>query len=204
MKHNTQISIRLLLGLFIVSLPAHSASATLSHPALAKVAHYLNHMTTLDAELIQTNPDGSPAEGHLTLKMPYRIKLTYTTPKPLVLLVIDAQTLVHYDPQTRGKTFHSFKGTPLEILMRRPFVLDKTLDVLDVSQGQGILKVTLAHAQAQDQGTLTLVFNEHPFQLRAWQVLDVQHNLTSVALVNIQEHLPLEDHVFRLPQAPKR
>lgn len=46
------------------------------------------------------------------------------------------------------------------------------------------------------QGNITLVFTNHPFELRQWRVLDAQGQVTQVSLQSPEAGVTFEDSLF--------
>lgn len=197
MKRPPLVLALLVLAWSGVTRPGMAAVHGSGRPVQDQVVDYMNSLNTLEAGFIQTQPDGGVVEGTLFFQAPCRIRMNY---ERFVLLVPDDTTLVHYDIATGRKAFYPFRETPLDLFVRRPFVLDGTVDVLEAREEGGILHLVLARHGAHAQGQLALTFTLSPLRLRGWSVLDAQQNTTSVALVNIQENRPLDAGLFRLPR----
>ena len=59
-------------------------------------------------------------------------------------------------------------------------------------------RVNIIDTDEPDQGGLTLVFTQRPFELRKWLVTDAQGSTTSVAISEVEEGLSFKAEVFVL------
>ena len=81
--------------------------------------------------------------------------------------------------------------------MRANVELDgKDLAVTKVSHQPGILGITVVDADDPGQGQLTLIFSQRPFQLRQWQVIDAEGQITTVSLFDAETGIPLDPSLF--------
>lgn len=163
---------------------------------IQRAQDYLNGVTSLKARFLQINGNGGQSEGTAYLSRPGHLRLQYDPPSPL-LVVADGTFLIVQDKTVDNPSYIPLGQTPAGMLVRDHVQLDgKDLEVTRVSHQPGVLSVTVEQADDEDQGTLTLVFSERPFQLRQWQVQDSQGQTTSVSLYDVTTGLTLDPSLF--------
>ena len=59
-----------------------------------------------------------------------------------------------------------------------------------------MLRVEVEQVDNLDSGRVMMVFTDTPLQLRKWQVIDSQGNLTDTTLINPNFDVPLNESLF--------
>lgn len=165
---------------------SRSQSAALSPDevaAVTRVERFLNDIKTMQARFVQVSSNGAYAEGELYVDRPGRMRFDYDPPTP-VLMIANGLTLLYYDEELKEATFLPLWETPLWFLIRDEVRLDNNLEVVEIEEAMGTLRVSLRDPDAPEGGTVTLVFSDGPLALRKWEVVDPQGIRTQVSLVN--------------------
>jgi len=180
------------------SAPAAAAPAAVpqqSTETLARLEAYLNQVTTLHARFVQVSSNGAFAEGDLYLDRPGRLRFEYDPPHP-ALLIANGVTLLYYDRDLEQATFLPLWETPLWFLIRERVDLTDGLEVVDITQGAAVIKVTLRSTDDGGEGEVTLVFADRPISLHSWEIHDAQGIVTQVALVNPEFGVSIDRELF--------
>jgi outer membrane lipoprotein-sorting protein len=172
-----------------------AAAAQQSAETLARLEAYLNQITTLHARFVQVSSNGAFAEGDLYLDRPGRLRFEYDPPHP-ALLIANGVTLLYYDRDLEQATFLPLWETPLWFLIRERVDLSDGLEVVDIIQGAGTIKVTVRSTDDGGEGELTLVFADRPISLHSWEIHDAQGIVTQVALVNPEFGVSIDRDLF--------
>jgi len=178
--------------------PAAAAPAAVpqqSTETLARLEAYLNQVTTLHARFVQVSSNGAFAEGDLYLDRPGRLRFEYDPPHP-ALLIANGVTLLYYDRDLEQATFLPLWETPLWFLIRERVDLTDGLEVVDITQGAAVIKVTLRSTDDGGEGEVTLVFADRPISLHSWEIHDAQGIVTQVALVNPEFGVSIDRELF--------
>ena len=85
--------------------------------------------------------------------------------------------------------------TPLRPLLLEDIDIAGTYDFL-IDRSPKILRITLIDPEDPDQGSLTLVFHEDPFELYQWVVIDSVGLTTVVVLSEVLLDPPLTGQLF--------
>lgn len=185
---------------FFALLAAGSAYAALSPNDLKDVDRAetsLNAATTLRARFLQVAPDGSTAEGTLSLSRPGKLRLDYDPPTPLIILA-NGDWLVYHDSQLDHTSYVDIDSTPAALLVKKDLHLNSDgATVTNVVHKPGVLEITAVKEKDPRQGKITLIFTEAPFQLKQWLVTDAQGQTTTVSLYNPRTDVKFDDHIFR-------
>ena len=198
-----------LVLLFLVlafAAPAASASraAVLSaedDATLARVETYLNTMRSFSARFIQVNDDGRLAEGSLALSRPGKMRFEYDPPVP-ILMIADGFSLLYYDKELEQATFLPLWETPLWFLIRDKVDLRESLEVTEVQQDKGTLRIGFRDPERADEGQVTLIFSDEPLRLVKWRIVDSQGFVTEVSLLDLQREERLDPSLFAYDDLP--
>lgn len=175
----------------VAAVGAPSAAAALEPPdpasVLAQANAYFNGMTTLTGGFVQIGADGRRIGGRLTLAKPGRLRFDYDDPSPLQV-VADGTSVAVRDRRLATQDLYFISQTPLKFLLREKIDLARDLDVTDVSNDPGGVRISL-----EDRSTLggtskiQLFFDADVKVLSQWRITDPQGYQTTVQLSNLQK-----------------
>lgn len=197
----------LLSAALLAPLPALFASPAAAAPAtpvslsaqdqavVARVEEYLNGITTLQSKFLQVAPNGRQATGTFYLWRPGRMRLEYDRPLK-DFIVADGSFVFYWDGEMRQQSSAPIGSTLADFILRKNIRLSGDVTVTDVFQAPGVVEVSLQESKDPGKGTLTLVFEDRPFQLRKWRVLDAQGMTTEVALLNPRTDVTFDREMF--------
>jgi len=185
----------------IASFAAAPVSAALTpedNADLKRIETYLGNIKTLQALFQQTNPDGSTAEGELYLSRPGKMRFEYQPPVQM-LIVSDGNFVAVNDLELKSVQFFPVESTPVWFLLREAIKLSGDVTVTRFERGPKSLRVTCVQTKDPNSGAITLVFQDDPLVLKQWIVLDPQHRLTTVALIDPRQGVEVKPEMFYLP-----
>lgn len=197
-----------LLAPLAATLPALlAASAAIAAPAVpvaltaqdeatvAKVEEYLNGIVNLQSKFLQVAPNGRQATGTFYLSRPGKMRLEYDRPLK-DFIVADGSFVFYWDGEMRQQSSAPIGSTLADFILRKTIRLSGDVTVTEVFQAPGVIEVSLLETKDPGKGTLTLVFEDRPFQLRKWRVLDAQGLTTEVALLNPRTDVTFDRDMF--------
>lgn len=208
---------KIILGLLAaaaLSLPAAAAPTkgkappppTLSAEEQARlpaVEAYLNDIRSLKSQFIQSSDDGAAmATGTFQLLRPGRMRIDYNENGNYI--VADGRFVYFWDAEVKEQQNAPIGSTLADFLLRDNIRLSGDVTVTRMGQEGGVLELTLVQTKEPGQGSLTLVFEEKPFGLRKWRVLDAQGRTTEVALQNPQFGVSLDKDQFYFRESGRR
>jgi len=200
-----------LLAAAALSAPVAAAKVKAPLPLTAEqqaqlpaVETYLNGIKTLKSQFIQSSDDGAPLQtGTFQLWRPGRMRIDYDPPNANYI-VADGSFVYFWDAEVKEQQNAPIGSTLADFLLRDKISLSGDVVVTAMSRDEGLLEVTLVQAKEPGQGSLTLVFEERPFGLRKWRVLDAQGRTTEVALQNPQFGVSLDKDQFFFRDSGRR
>ena len=187
------------LGLLVL-FAAASASAALSptdQKDVDRAEAYLNAVTLLRAHFLQVAPDGSTAEGTLSLSRPGKLRLDYDPPTPMIILA-SGDWLVYHDSQLDHTSYIDIDSTPAALLVKKDLRLNADgATVTGVVHKPGLVEISAVKEKDPRQGKITLIFSEAPYQLKQWLVTDPQGQTTTVSLYDPRTDVKFDPNIFR-------
>lgn len=199
-----KIVLALLAALSLVVPAAVAASKGKAPPPLSAeeqarlpaIEGYLNGIRTLKSKFIQSSDDGAGlATGTFQLLRPGRMRIDYDPPNGN-FIVADGSFVYFWDAEVKEQQNSPIGSTLADFLLREDIRLSGDVTVIGMNSQDGLLEVTLVQAKDPGLGSLTLVFEEKPFSLRKWRVLDAQGRTTEVALQGPQFGVSLDKDQF--------
>ena len=181
-----------------VGAPTAASSMLDAEPAavLAQANAYFNGMTTLSGNFVQIAGDGRRIGGKLTLAKPGRLRFDYDQPSPMEV-VADGTSVAVKDRKLKTQDLYFISQTPLKFLLRDKIDLARDLNVTDVSNDPGGIRIGL-----EDRSTLggtskiQLYFDAEMKTLSQWRITDPQGYLTTVQLSNLQKGKAVDGALF--------
>jgi outer membrane lipoprotein-sorting protein len=152
---------------------------------IARAEAWLNRLTSLKARFVQIAQNGASAEGTGWIVRPGKMRFEYDPPEPLLLVASYGQ-FFYFDRQLKQATTLPIGATPLGILLRDDLRLSGDVTVSRVERSGGLLRITLFRTGRPAEGSLTLVFDQDPIELKQWAVVDAQGQETRVSLFQTQ------------------
>lgn len=181
--------------LLLFSFPAHAAKKEDNTVNLKKVEEYLNKITTVRANFIQTSPSGKSSEGKFYMSRPGKLRWEYSPPMK-ILIVSDGSFLIYYNKELDEVSYIPVGDTLLTFLTRDKISLSGDIEVVEAKREGGISRVAVAQSDKREQGTLTMTFDNSPFQLKKLEMEDGNGQITTVSFDNAEYDVALNDKLF--------
>ena len=185
----------LIYALFFVLMALQPASA--HQVDLHKIENYLNNLKTLQAGFVQMSSNGGTAEGRIYIAKPSKIRMEYTAPDEL-LIVGNGDYIIYNDKELDQITNIDYKDIPATMIQTKQIKFDgQNLKVVDVYEDGGQTAITVETPQKPEIKPITLIFDNEPFRLKQWKVIDTQNIEITISLFDIEQDLTLSDSLFK-------
>lgn len=193
MNRRDLVSNALALGCTL-AMPSLALGQT--NPAdLTRISNYLNGIGTMQGSFVQVGPDGDLSQGLFYMRRPGRIRFEYQPPNP-TLIVADGFWVGIYDTLDGTLDRFPLEETPLDLLLRDRVDFRREGAIRRIERSAGQLRVLAIDPDAEDQGSITMVFNDNPLELTQWIVVDSQGLATTVALSEIRRNVEINPSKF--------
>jgi outer membrane lipoprotein-sorting protein len=150
---------------------------------VVRIENYLDAIRSYRSAFFQIAPNGAVTEGRFVMERPGRLRFDYDPPSPIEI-VADGTYLHYYDHELGQINSFAIEDTPIGVLVQETIRFDGLVHVTEVVRDPGVIRITLVDAEDPAMGSLTLVFVDHPLELRQWQVKDAQGLVTTVAFLD--------------------
>lgn len=179
----------------LMFLTAFSAKA--DKVDLSKIEDYLNNLKTLEAGFVQMASNGGTAEGKLYISKPSKIRMEYTSPEPL-LIVGNGDYIIYYDKELDQITNIDYKDIPATVILTKKIKFDnENLKITDLYKDSGQTSITVETPKTPGVKPITLIFENEPFRLKQWKVIDQQNIEVTISLFDIEQDAKLSDSLFK-------
>ncbi len=163
---------------------------------LSKIENYLNNITTLESNFVQMASNGATSEGKLYISKPAKIRMEYAPPTD-VLIVGNGNEIIFHDKELDQITNIDYDDIPGTKILTNTIQIDnKNLKVTDFYKDAGSTTITLEYAKSKDMGPITLIFNNNPFELKQWKIIDPQSVEVTLSLYDMTQGKPLDENLF--------
>lgn len=187
------------LLLLLPALPATAADTLALSDAnradLARIETYLNGLGTMQSRFVQANPDGTHSEGTMYLQRPGKLRFEYDPPDPY-LIITYGKWFIYVDKELEEATYLPVDKTPAYFIVKKDINFGGKLRVESFQKANKVFRVEVVQVDEPDSGRVMMVFTDTPLQLRKWQIVDSQGNLTDTTLINPNFDVPLNEELF--------
>ena len=183
---------KLLFAALLIAGSAHAENAD-----LGKIESYLNNISTLEANFVQMSSNGGSAEGKIYIEKPSKIRMEYTAPDPL-LIVGNGEYIIYNDKELDQITNIDYKDIPATMILSNKIKFDgKNLKVTDFYKDSGQTSVTVEMPNSPGVKPITLIFDNAPFRLKQWKVIDQQNIEVTISLFEAEQDKKLSENLFK-------
>ena len=162
---------------------------------VARVEAYLNTIRTAQSRFTQFASNGEVSTGDFYLQRPGRLRFAYDPPVP-ILIVATGSDLIYFEKELEQVSYIPVGRTPLGFLLERTVAFGKDIAVDRVQRQPGALAITGHDTRRPEDGAVTLVFSDQPFELRQWIVRDPQGKSTTISLEGLRTGVTLDPKLF--------
>lgn len=179
-------------------LIASTVQAIAAPASLDQISDYLNTLKSVTADFVQYNPDGSRMNGTMYLKRPGKVRFEYQgTNTPLVL--IGGGQVAVFDPLSNEPPFRFPVGqTPIAPVIGRDVDLAGTRFETRLMESGDFTILNVQDPKFAQYGSVSLVFDTAPLQLRQWVVIDGGGQQTAIALKTINKNASIKNILFNI------
>jgi outer membrane lipoprotein-sorting protein len=182
-------------GLALSAAVPPAAAQSADPGLLARVAAYLNGISTMQARFTQINQNGSAAQGDFYLSRPGRMRIDYDPPVPY-LYIADGFMLTFWDAELEQRNDVMLGTTLADFITRENITLSGDVTVRSAVNTGDLIEIELVQTEDPAAGTLTLRLTPNPMQLVSWVVVDAEGTATEVVLEDARYGVSLPSRLF--------
>ena len=180
----------------LVSIFAVNANAAVDANLVNKAENYLNSITGLSGDFVQT-ANGQSQQGDFYMLRPGRVRLDYDNMP--IQLISDGQDLYFFDKSLDQITTVPLTSTPAGILVRKNIDLtDADINVVETNDMKQTFSLKLNLRGQEGLGYMVVSFDKNPVQLNSWTVVDATGAKTDVAFKKLQKKTKFAKNFFQI------
>ena len=165
---------------------------------IAKANAYFNDDATMIASFTQIGGDGRRTDGQLLIDRPGRMRFAYAPPATLEV-VADGQSVAVIDRKLHTQDLYFIGQTPLKFLLKDHVDLAADTKITGVSGDGNTASIDIEdHATFGGTSKIRLTFDQQPFALKQWTVVDPQGYETVVSLSEVDLQTKPDDSQFKI------
>jgi outer membrane lipoprotein-sorting protein len=164
-----------------------------------KLTAYFNEMGDMKGEFQQISPDGKRLRGYIYVKRPNSFRFEYRRPSRQ-LIISDGKSMIIQDLDLKTDDRWGLDKTPFRIILKKDVDLQRDARILEVSDSEDRIQLTLQDKDPTAVGRLKLLFQKSPaIELKEWITADSQGLETKVELSDFAKAENLDEKLF-VPQ----
>lgn len=171
-------------------------------PIIDKAESYLQSLKTARARFVQTTHDGTQMVGTFYLQRPGKLRFEYDAPIE-DFVVADGFFIYFYDSESGEQTNALIGQTLADFILRDDLQLRGDIKVRSLKDNGELYILELVQSADPGAGTIMIGFEQEPFALKKWRVIDAQGLITEVELFYLKTGLTHDDNLF-VYKDPKR
>ncbi len=196
MKHLKRLTLLTIALLVCSSAPLLAYTLTAKDQQdLQRIETYMNAMPAVKADFVQQNSAGEVYTGQFWLQRPGRLRFEYK--EPVKNFIVADGVFIHvWDAKAETQSSAPISETLADFILRKEVKMSGDVTVANIHREAGLISVTLAQKSEPAAGSLTLVFEDTPLQLKQWQVVDPQGRVSDVSLINPATNQKFDPRLF--------
>ena len=191
----SSLAFLILLLTYSSSVASNLALSDGDRASLARIETYLNDLGSMQSSFVQANPDGTHSKGTMYLRRPGRLRFEYDLPDNY-LVIAHGEWFIYVDKELDEATYLPVEKTPAYFILKKNINFGNKLRVASFQNANKVFRVEIEQVDEPDSGRVIMIFTDAPLQLRKWQVIDSQGNLTDTTLINPNFGVPLNEELF--------
>lgn len=173
------------IGILGVCFSMNETNAS-KDPFIVKAENYLNGLRTWSATFKQRQPDGAELTGKLWVKRPGLLRLDYDEPSQSKLYIHDGW-VVQRDDRLDETAFIPIDRTPAGFFLDEKIHMNKKVKIAGIKKEKNLVYMKLVRSEDESGGSVILVFQKDPVELKAWYIVDEARNITEVVLKKLEK-----------------
>ena len=165
---------------------------------LKEIEGYLNSISSLDSEIIQTDQNGNKISGTIKLKKPSKLRIEYNNKDADHLIVGSSGIIAIIDYNSNSEPLrYPIKSTPLKFLSENNInFFDEELDIKLVKY-KDLIKIEIKEKKTNlGFGKIILNFQKNPLKILGWEIPINEINTTKIELNNTIINQEIADDLF--------
>lgn len=153
---------------------------------------YFKNIKTLESDFTQISMDGSVSYGKIFMERPNKFKIIFNPPQN-ELIISDGRKIALINKKIKTISLYGMDQIPFRFLLSKTTDFDN-FKISKIISKNNILSFKISEPDSKKK--IKLIFENRPFSLKKWEVIDEQGNLTQVSLSNLTINVNIEKNIF--------
>lgn len=168
---------------------------------LELISKFLNDFDSISLEFIQINSDGEEKSGLIKIKRPGKLRIEYNAPSDL-LIVSDGLKFAVINQKLESITLYSQSQIPINPFLKNNFLISN-YEILNYIERNNTIDVELTQSSNYLEGSLRLIFEKNPFNLKKWIIKSKDGSKTEMYIMNIVKNSEFSINDFKISDPRK-
>lgn len=178
-----------------ITLISFTSQAKASEALTKKLEDYLNSITTISSEFVQTtNLSSEQLTGKFYLNRPGRLRFEYNEFKDFI--VADSSLIHFYDSQMEQHSSTAIQNTPAYFFLKNDIRLSGDITPTEISETDDLIKLVIEKEDQGLSGSLAVFFSKSPLELSGWRIIDAAGTKTFIVLKDAKFGQKLDTDIF--------
>jgi len=148
---------------------------------LSQIENYLNNITYLSSDFVQTAPEGDINYGKFYLSRPGKMRIEYDEEIP-ILIIVNGSILTYIDLELEETSNFTTGSTPASFLTRKNISFDaKDIELMDFKDDGQRYIVSIRKKNRKEAGIFYLIFNKDPIEFLKMRVRNDLDQITDIS-----------------------
>ena len=174
---------------------AHASPFLKYQKEILLLEDYFNKARTFKASFTQFSYDEIQSTGFLYIIRPGMIKLEYTEPNKIEIIVKENK-VTYFDKELDEVSYSKLETFLPGILAEERILLLQKNILTKIVKKQNTIEFYIYDPKFPDQGELSLVFDNNISKLISINMIDIDKQVTTILLENIQTNIQIDKNIF--------
>ena len=192
-----KLSLNFFLNIFLITV-SYNNFVFSKEINLKDIENYLNSISSLNSEIVQTNQNGNEIFGSIKLKKPGKLRIEYFNNKSDHLIVGSNGIIAIIDYNSNSEPLrYPIKGTPLKFLSENNIKLNDEGIVSKLTKINNVIELEISEKKPTiGIGKIIFKFQIDPIKILGWVIPISTTEITEIKLERTKINKKLDDKLF--------
>ena len=193
-----KLSLKIFSTIFLFTVSYNNNFVYSKEINIKDIENYLNSISSLNSEIIQTDQNGNEIFGSIKLKKPGKLRIEYLNNKSDHLIVGSNGIIAIIDYNSNSEPLrYPIKGTPLKFLSENNIKLNGEGIVSKLTKINNVIELEISEKKPTiGIGKIIFKFQIDPIKILGWVIPISTTEITEIKLKQTKINKKLDDKLF--------
>ncbi len=193
-----KLSLKIFSTIFLFTVSYNNNFVYSKEINIKDIENYLNSISSLNSEIIQTDQNGNEIFGSIKLKKPGKLRIEYLNNKSDHLIVGSNGIIAIIDYNSNSEPLrYPIKGTPLKFLSENNIKLNGEGIVSKLTKINNVIELEISEKKPTiGIGKIIFKFQINPIKILGWVIPISTTEITEIKLKQTKINKNLDDKLF--------